>query len=279
VDSRRIKIGSSNIPHCITLTTDFGTSDSYVAQMKGAVLTINPEAQVIDVTHAIAPQDIRCAAAIVADVAESFPKGTIHVAVVDPGVGTARALIAVEATGQRFLAPDNGLLARLLRRHAPSRIHRLTEQRFWREPVSATFHGRDILAPVAAHWSLGVDIARFGPPIDPERLVPLAQSVVRCASNELVGEIELIDAFGNCISNITRADFPADHVPAECRIEIVGRLIAGVSRCYGEHPVGSALALIGSSGNLEVAVAQGHAAQTLHVQPGAEIRVIFCPRN
>ncbi len=149
----------------ITLTTDFGTHDSYVAQMKGAVLSINPAAQLVDVTHTIPPQNVARAAAVVAEITGVYPTGAIHLAVVDPGVGSSRALLAAEAAGQRFLAPDNGLLTVLFRRFVPTRLHRLSEDRFWRKPVSATFHGRDILGPVAAHWSRGADLSEFGPPV------------------------------------------------------------------------------------------------------------------
>jgi S-adenosylmethionine hydrolase len=263
------------IARLITLTTDFGMSDSYVAQMKGVVLSINPGVTIIDVTHSIAPQDIRRAASIMADIAGAFPEGTIHVAVVDPGVGTARGLLAVEAAGQRFVAPDNGLLGLLLGRNPAGRIHRLSEDRFWRKPVSATFHGRDILAPVAAQWSLGIDIARFGPPVDPDQVFTLARPVVRRVGNSLIGEIELIDAFGNCISNISRAELPTEADVSRIRIEIAGRCIAGISVCYADRPPGAELALFGSSGLLEVALNQGDAAQSLGIEPGTEIRLLF----
>src|SRR5690349_1490470 len=143
----------------ITLTTDFGERDSYVAQMKGVILAINSQAQIVDVTHAIGPQDVARGARIIEEIAGVYPAGSIHVAVVDPGVGSERALLAAEAAGQRFLAPDNGLLSPLFRRFGPERVHRLANERYWRRPVSATFHGRDILAPVAAHWSRGADLA------------------------------------------------------------------------------------------------------------------------
>jgi len=243
--------------------------------MKGVVLSINPDARIIDVTHTVPPQNVRRAAAIVAEIAGTFPEQTIHIAVVDPGVGSPRALLAAEAANQRFLASDNGLLGTLFRRYPPRRIHRVTEVRFWRQPVSATFHGRDILAPVAAHWSLGIDVAEFGPPIDPGELANLAQPVLRREPNVLIGEIEFIDAFGNCISNISETDLPPDDVRSRCRIEIAGRLITGISRCYADQPPGSLLALVGSSGLLEVAQTQGHAAQALKIGTGAEIRVRF----
>lgn len=247
--------------------------------MKGVILSINPDAGMIDVTHSVPAQNIRRAAAIVAEIASTFPEQTVHLAVVDPGVGSSRPLLAAEAANQRFLAPDNGLLEALFRRYPPQRIHRLTESQYWRRPVSATFHGRDILAPVAAHWSLDVDIARFGPPLDAGDLVSLVRPIVRREPDALIGEIESIDAFGNCISNISEADLPTDCARPQILVEIAGRMITGICRCYADQLKGTALALVGSSGLLEVAVAQGDAAQTLDVEIGTEIRVYVARGN
>jgi S-adenosylmethionine hydrolase len=260
-----------NMP-IITLTTDFGTSDSYVAQLKGAILAINPQAQLIDVTHAVPPQAVSRAAAIMEEIACVFPAGSIHVAVVDPGVGSDRALLAAEAAGQRFLAPDNGLLMVLFRSFPPPRVHRLTDDRFWRKPVSATFHGRDILAPVAAHWSCGADVAEFGPPVNVASLVNLPLAEPRRTGRILTGCVEAADAFGNLISNIREADLPPGDRFA-LRIGIGNQTIAGISRCYSDHPAGSLLALIGSSGRLEIAVSHGSAARHLNVSCGTEVRV------
>ena len=144
----------------ITLMTDFGAGSPYVAAMKGVILSINPSVTLVDLTHAIPPQDVREGALVLEDVAPYFPPGTIHVAVVDPGVGTDRAILYAEIGSQRYVAPDNGLLSRLSRNTPPSRIVRLTNPDYWLRPVSATFHGRDIMAPVAARLSLGLDPAK-----------------------------------------------------------------------------------------------------------------------
>jgi S-adenosylmethionine hydrolase len=256
----------------VTLTTDFGMSDSYVAQMKGAILAINPEVQLVDVTHAIPPQGIARAAAVVEEIACVFPPASIHVAVVDPGVGSDRALLSAESAGQRFLAPDNGLLTLLFRRFPASRIHRLTADRFWRKPVSATFHGRDILAPVAAHWSRGTDLAEFGPAVDVASLVQLSFEVPRREGNVLVGCVESVDSFGNLISNIREVDLPISDRTA-LRIGIGNVTIVGISRYYSEHPGGSLMAFIGSSGRLEIAVTDGSAARNLDLSFGAGIRI------
>jgi S-adenosylmethionine hydrolase len=255
----------------ITLTTDFGTGDSYVAQMKGVILSINPAVQIVDVTHAVGPQDVSRAAAIVDEIAEMFPRGSIHVAVVDPGVGTGRALLAAQAADQCFLAPDNGLLTVLFRRRPPTRVHRLTDDRFWRKPVSSTFHGRDILGPVAAHLSLGTDLADFGPPDNVAELVQLSRDEPRRIGGKLIGRVESIDTFGNLISNIRESDIPPGDRPLS--VFIGGCRIDGISRCYADWASGSVLALFGSSGRLEVAVPRGSAQKQLAVSEGAEVRI------
>jgi S-adenosyl-L-methionine hydrolase (adenosine-forming) len=256
----------------VTLTTDFGSRDSYVAQMKGVILGIAPEVRIVDVTHAIPPQDVSRGAAVLEEIAAAFPAGTIHVAVIDPGVGSSRALVAAEAAGQRFLAPDNGLLAIVLRRFPPARVHRLTADRFWRKPVSATFHGRDILAPVAAHWSLGTDLAAFGPILDVAALATLAPDAPRRVGAAIVGRVESIDAFGNLISNVREADLPAGDRSA-VTIGLGAREIIGINRCYSERPAGSLLALVGSSGKLEIAINDGNAAKELDVAPGTDVHI------
>ncbi len=252
----------------ITLTTDFGGSDSYVAQMKGVILTINPKAQIVDVTHSIPPQDVARAARVIESIIPAFPAGTIHVAVVDPGVGSSRRLLAAESAGQRFLAPDNGLLAPVFSSWPPGQIRELQNDRFWRKPVSLTFHGRDILAPVAAHWSLDVDPTEFGPIVEPGSLVPLHVSRPHRAGGALIGRVEYADSFGNLITNIAASDLDE----GTAQISIAGRTIDGLCRCYSDQPVGALLALIGSSGRLEIAVNGGSAARLLNVMPGAEVR-------
>lgn len=256
----------------ITLTTDFGATGSYVAQMKGVILAINPAAQIVDVTHAVPPQDVARAASVIEEIAQVYPGMTIHVAVVDPGVGSDRALIAAEAAGQRFLAPDNGLLIPIFRRFPPARIHRLTEDRFWRRPVSATFHGRDILAPVAAHWSRRADLADFGPPVELTALVPLLVDEPKRNAGVLIGRVESIDAFGNLITNVRDTDLPASPGGAFA-ILLAEHRISGISRCYADLPPGSLLALFGSSGRLEIAVANGNAAKQLGAFVGTEVRI------
>lgn len=256
----------------ITLTTDFGAGDSYVAQMKGVILAINAQAPLIDVTHGIAPQNVARAAAVLLDIASVYPAGSLHVAVVDPGVGSSRALLAAEAAHQKFLAPDNGLLAPLFRRYPPTRLHRLAERRFWRSPVSATFHGRDILAPVAAHWSLGADIAEFGPAVEPSQIVDLPRREPQRVGDALIGQVEAVDSFGNLITNISTSDLPTID-RSSLSVSIAGWQIGGISECYSDQAAGTLVALVGSSGQLEIAVNRGSAAQVLCAGAGEEVVV------
>ncbi len=185
----------------ITLTTDFGAGSHYVAAMKGVILSICPAATIVDVAHDVPPQDIRRAALLLDDAADWFPPETIHVAVVDPGVGTDRAIVYARIGRQQFIAPDNGLLSRLAARTPPQRLIRISDPAYWLEPVSATFHGRDIMAPVAARLALGLDPQRLGPPLD--RLAMLDWPAARAAASRIDGAVIEIDAFGNLITNIT----------------------------------------------------------------------------
>jgi S-adenosylmethionine hydrolase len=261
----------------ITLTTDFGLSDSYAAQMKGAILTIAPDADLIDVTHKIPAQDRGVAAAVLADAVGAFPVGTIHLVVVDPGVGTARRAVAVEARGPadagelRFVAPDNGVLTRVLQGRSIVRAVELTEPRFWRENVSRTFHGRDVFGPVAAHWSLGVDLAEFGPPLE-SPLITLSLSQTIREGQRLCGEVLRTDAFGNLITNIAATQLPEPDWP-RLTVEIGTQRIEGISRAYQDRRVGELVAVIGSSGLLEIAVCCGHAGEILAAWSGDKVVV------
>lgn len=263
------------MPAPIALLTDFGDG-GYVAQMKGVVFGIVPDAAVVDVTHAIAPQNLRQAAIVLDSVVDAFPPQTLFVAVVDPGVGSSRRLVGVESRMHRFLAPDNGLLGEVLARELPVRVHALAEPRFWRRPVSNTFHGRDILAPVAAHWHRGVDLAEFGPAIPPDSLTRSVIPSPCCQPHAVTGEVVAVDPFGNLISNIR-----AEHVPESRRQHALARLRGGtdlaVRRFYAECPVGELLALFGSSGRLELAVNGGSAAERLNARSGAVVEIQWEP--
>ena len=255
----------------ITLTTDFGEESPYVAAMKGVILGINPAARLVDLTHQVPPQDVCYAAFFLAGAVPYFPAGTLHVIVVDPGVGSERAILYVEAEGQRLLVPDNGCWTSLLNPGAPApRVIRLAEPRYWRHPVSATFHGRDIFAPVAAHLSLGVDQAALGPAVT--EWVRLAEPPPpRPGMNSLSGQVVFVDHFGNLITNL-----PAENLQPPT-VLMVGKtsLTAGFRwvRTYAEAAPGQVVALTSSNGMLEVAVSQGSAAHKLRAGVGTPVTI------
>lgn len=190
----------------ITFLTDFSEGSPYVAQMKAAALTVNPRVTLLDITHGIQPQNVRHGALVMADVADHFPPGTIHVMVVDPGVGTQRGIVHARLGQQRFVAPDNGLLSLLAQQHPISELVAIRSSQYWRHPVSATFHGRDIMAPVAAHLTRGVQPDQLGPP--QSQLQHLDWPGVTREPGRLSGAVVLADHFGNLITNITRAMLP-----------------------------------------------------------------------
>jgi S-adenosylmethionine hydrolase len=254
----------------ITLTTDFGTDSPYVAQMKGVILAIHPAVTLVDLTHAVRPQDIRYGAVVLEDVTPRFPAGTLHVAVVDPGVGTARQLVYAECGSQRYLAPDNGLLSRVAAASPPTRLIALTQREYWLPQVSHTFHGRDILAPAAAHLSCGLPPERLGEPL--ERLAGLDWPAVTRVGRTLTGAVLWLDAFGNVITNVTAQMLAECGDPQTLLVTCAGAAAHGIVRTYGERPKGELIALLGSSGRLELAVVGGSAAQRLHVQPGDPVR-------
>jgi S-adenosylmethionine hydrolase len=259
----------------ITLTTDFGEDSPYVAAVKGVILSVNPRARLIDLSHQIPPQGVGHAAFFLAEALPYFPAGTVHVVVVDPGVGGERAVLLVEAAGQRVLAPDNGCLTEFLRPlPTPPVVRRVTEARFWRPSVSSTFHGRDIFAPVAGHLSLGVSPDQFGPLTD--SWVRLERPEACAEGADLVGEVVFVDHFGNLISNI-----PAGRVerPPE-RIEVAGSVLPDCRwvRTYADVEPGRLVALTSSAGLVEVAVAQGSAEERLRAGVGTAIRLVGCRR-
>lgn len=256
----------------ITLTTDFGDGSTYVAQMKGVILSIHPGVLLVDITHRIAPQDVRGAALVLEEACRWFPEGTIHLAVVDPGVGTERPLVCAAVGPHRFVAPDNGLLTLVCREAVAVRTFRLVERRYWLPDVSPTFHGRDILAPVAAHLARGVDPAALGPPQD--QLVTLDFPLPVGTADSLVGEILSIDAFGNLISNIPARLLPEDVPRAGLRVRVGPREIRGLVATYGRGEPGELVALIGSAGRLEIAVVGGNAARQLGARVGDEVLVL-----
>jgi hypothetical protein len=251
----------------ITLTTDFGTRDPYVAAMKGVIARICPDAAVLDLTHAIAPQDVVEAALFVAGAAPWFPPGSVHVVVVDPGVGTARRPIAAAAGGMRFVCPDNGLLSLFLDAHPLEAARAITNPACMLADVSATFHGRDVFAPCAARLAAGLDLAAVGEAVpDPVRLA-LPAPVER--DGALHGEVVHVDRFGNCISNVHARLLGGRTARA---MDIAGVALP-LRRTYGEASPGEALALLGSGGFFEAAVNGGSASAKFDIGRGARVKI------
>ena len=272
----------------ITLTTDFGYDDAYVAAVKGAILNINPEATIVDVSHSIRPQDILHAAFILNAAYRYFPKQTVHVAVVDPGVGSERRAIILKTPSAIFVAPDNGILSYIIDdvfsvdgRSVIEQTHGLTElvfkkgleaaaitdPRFWRHPVSPTFHGRDIFAPVAAGLSLGISPYEFGEKINSLHVLPIAKPSVDPDGN-VVGQVLHVDRFGNLITNITSSNMSGKNIT----IEVGTRRIQGMTDYYAQGE--GMMAVVGSSGYLEISLRDGNACDFLEIGVGDEIRVI-----
>jgi S-adenosylmethionine hydrolase len=255
----------------ITLTTDFGLSGPYVGAMKGVILSINPAAQLVDITHSISPQDIRQAAMVLEGATPWFPAGTIHLVVVDPGVGTERGIIYAEIGNQRYVCPDNGLLDRLTLKNPPTRIISLSNSQHWASHVSATFHGRDIMAPVAARLSLGLDPAELGLPQD--KLIALGWPQPKNTDGEIVGSVIWIDDFGNLITNISDDMLANLGFPRSLSVEILDHTIPTISHTYGDQPIGKLIALVGSSGQLEIARVNESAEAMLDANVGAHVIV------
>jgi S-adenosyl-L-methionine hydrolase (adenosine-forming) len=257
----------------ITLTTDFGGGSTYQAAMKGVILSIDPAAAIVDITHDVPHQDVKRGALVLDDVTQRFPPGTIHVAVVDPGVGTDRAILYAKIGAQQYIAPDNGLLSRLSARIKPEKILRLTDPQYWLPEVSTTFHGRDIMAPAAAHLSLGLDPDRLGPPLKFPAV--LSWREVKNSEKRIEGEVLEIDSFGNLITNITAemlANRPADH-----RVCVVFNIYEtwGIYHAYGNQLSGTLCAVIGSNGRLEIAIVGDNAARRLGIEIGTPVTLAW----
>lgn len=262
-----------NVPDpLVTLTTDFGEDSPYVAAMKGVILTVNPAARLVDLSHQVPPQDVRHAAFFLAAAIPWFPPGAIHVVVVDPGVGSDRALLCIEVNGYRLLAPDNGCWTLAAGDAAPA-VVRLERPRYWRHPVSATFHGRDILAPVAGHLSRGLDPRKLGPRVD--RWTRIELPAPKPLANGWTGEVVFVDRFGNLLTNLP-VDILNERPEGSRVLRVGGRsLRRGVRwvRTYAEARPGALVALASSTGRLEVAVNQGSAARRLRATVGTPVAV------
>ena len=293
----------------ITLTTDFGTEDWFVGTMKGVVLGVNRGAEIVDITHGIPPGDVRAGAFALAAACRFFPRGTVHLAVVDPGVGSERKAIAVRTKDYFFVGPDNGLLSWALAKESVLAVHRLENSRFFLPDVSRTFHGRDVFAPVAAHLSKGLPIGKLGPRVPSYEKLSVPSPTQR--RGQLVGEIIYIDRFGNVITNISRQDlgsWRADVSQNQCvstnhrsakhratrrttlcaplrdsseasavQVKLATRKqLIPLASFYDAVRQGQPLALIGSGDFLEIAINGGSAAERLDLEIGD--RVIICAK-
>jgi S-adenosylmethionine hydrolase len=250
----------------VTLLTDFGTADSYVAETKGALLSRAHGVMLVDVTHDVPPGDVRAAAFLLARTWHRFPAGTIHLAVVDPGVGTARAPLALEARGHRFVGPDNGLFTPVL--DAPDLAAVALD-----EPAGAapTFHGRDLFAPAAAALATGTPLDALGTRI--ERLVRLPPAVLRRDGPDLVGEVVHVDRYGTLVTNV-----PVGSAGEGSVVRVAGVEVGPLRRTFGDVESGALLALAGSGGTVEIAVRDGSAAARLAARVGARVELRARPR-
>lgn len=255
----------------ITLTSDFGLKDPYVAEMKGVILGINPNATLIDVTHEIQKFNVRMGAFVLASVTPYFPKGTVHLAVIDPSVGTERRAIAIQTKQGYFVGPDNGVLVLAAQQQDIEHIYQLSNQKYMRPEVSSTFHGRDIFAPAAAHLDKGVDPSAFGPEVT-DVIKPDFVSVKQ-SNGSFLGEVLHIDSFGNIITNINEKLVPT----AEKAIvqTPVTHIEIKVAKTYAQAKLGEPIALIGSHSFMEIALNQASAAERFHLKAGDKIAVSF----
>ena len=259
----------------ITLLTDFGTTDYFVAAMKGVILSLSPKARVVDITHEIPAQDIGAGAFVLMAVYSDFPVGTIHVSVVDPGVGSARRPIMVLAGGHYFVGPDNGIFSYVYEREADCRVFHLDRAEHFRQQPSATFHGRDVFAPVAAALANGTRAAELGYEIrDYVRLPGLAPTEL--ADGSLEARVIHIDHFGNCITNLTRDELTEEMIERGARLVVGATEVTSFRRFFaeGSEASGEVFAIWGSAGMLEIAALNTSAARLLGAQRGQPVRVI-----
>jgi S-adenosyl-L-methionine hydrolase (adenosine-forming) len=277
----------------ITLTTDFGLSDVYVACVKGIILRINPDAKIVDISHSVQPQNILQGAFLLHTAYKYFPDGTIHIVVIDPGVGSGRGAIILKTPSAYFLAPDNGLLSYIVDEYQPLpsaksftkdamiqpvnsgtrlEVFAISHNKFWQTPVSPTFHARDIFAPVAAHLSMGVSLNQIGKPIDGIQVLPLPKPD-RDTQGNLVGQILHIDTFGNLITNLCERDLDSKEIVAE----INNQFVTGIKRFYEEA---KGLSIItGSFGYLEISLPGGSAAAVLKAKLGDRVKLVSTHQN
>ncbi|HTW58503.1 MAG TPA: SAM-dependent chlorinase/fluorinase [Terriglobales bacterium] len=260
----------------VTLTTDFGTNDHFVGAMKGVIVDIVPEAQIVDISHAVQAFDVLDGALTIAQAYSYFPNGTIHVVVVDPGVGTARRPILASSDGFHFVAPDNGVLSMVYAREDRIHVRHISSDHYFRQPVSNTFHGRDIFAPVAAYLAKQVDSHKFGDEI--EDYVKFAAPKPKPAGENRIRAVVLkIDRFGNLVTNVTPADVPAlfKANPTAFKITVGSREITEIRTAFAEGAPGEVFGILGSMGYLEIVANRAAAAQITGAGKGSEVSIML----
>jgi S-adenosylmethionine hydrolase len=266
------------LPHrpIITLTTDFGSNDHFVGTMKGVILDIVPDAEIVDICHAVQAFDVLDGALTISQAYSYFPSQTVHIVVVDPGVGTSRKPILASTEKYHFVAPDNGVLSMVYARESRMHVRHITSEHYFLQPVSNTFHARDIFAPIAAYLAKDVDAMKFGDEIT-EYVKFSAPKPKPVDENRLRGVVLKVDRFGNLITNITPKDAPmlfgADVAPF--KIVVGGREITEMSATYADGAPGQVIALLGSMGFVEIAANRGVAAQLTGAGKGAEVSILL----
>ena len=259
----------------VTLTTDFGTNDHFVGAVKGVILDIVPEAAIVDISHAVQAFDVLDGALTISQAYSYFPNGTIHMIVVDPGVGTARRPILASSDGYHFVAPDNGVLSMVYAREERMHVRHITADHYFRQPVSNTFHARDVFAPVAAYLAKLVDSHKFGDEI--EDYVRFAAPKPKPAGdNKIRGVVLKVDRFGNLITNVTLEDAPALFAPnAAFKIVVGSKEISDIRAAYAEGAPGEVFAVLGSMGYLEIVANRAAAAQLTGAGKGSEVSIVL----
>ena len=253
----------------ITLTTDFGTNDYLVGAMKGVILNINPAARIVDINHHVAPFDILDGALAIASAYKYFPPRTIHVVIVDPGVGTERRPLLVSGEKQYFVAPDNGVLSMIFERESCV-VRHVTAEHYFLNPISPTFHGRDVFAPTAAWLAKAWQTDAFGEEITD--YVRFSMPKAKPAGQAIKGVVLRVDAFGNLMTNLTTEDVPAAMVASgDIKLAVNGKEVRKIARTFGDGIPGEPIAVFGSVGYLEIAVNRGNAARALGANRGAEV--------
>ena len=253
----------------VTLTTDFGTNDHLVAAMKGVILNINPAARIVDISHNVTPYDILDGALCVGNAYKYFPSRTIHVVIVDPGVGTDRRPILVSGEKQFFVAPDNGILSMVFEREACT-VRHITAEHYFLNPVSPTFHGRDIFAPTAGWLSKTLQTEAFGEVITDH--VRFAMPKAKAVGQTVKGVILRVDAFGNLMTNLTEEEIPIGALDGgPIRMAVNGKQVLRFARTFASGNPGEPIAVVGSAGYIEIAVNRGNAARTLGANRGTEV--------